>query len=401
MNKAAIASARERRRTGLPLLRYGFRPFFLSAGVWALIAMGMRLGDVSGAIAGGFAFHDATRWHAHEMLFGYASAVVAGFALTAVPNWTGRLPISGAPLLLLSLTWLAGRIALLAPGVLQPIAATIDAAFLPILAVVLAREIIAGRNYRNIPVCGLILLLGAANILFHLEALDVIAANGTGTRMGIGMLSLLIGLIGGRIVPSFTNNWFGRQQLARAAISYPWLGRIVHASSAIGVVVWIFAPDSVIAGLALLTAGVAHTLRLSRWSGWRTWREPLVLVLHAGYAWVATGFLLIGAANLFAPGMTSAGLHALGVGAVGTMTLAVMTRATLGHTGRALQASSGTAMLYAAITVSAAARVAASLVSSAYLPLLIVAGAAWLVAFALFVGIYGPMHLARRAGDAS
>jgi len=380
----------------LPLLRYGFRPFFLGAGVWAVIAMALRLGDISGTIAGGFAFHDATRWHAHEMLFGYASAVVAGFALTAVPNWTGRLPISGGPLLLLSLTWLAGRIALLAGALPQPIAATIDAAFLPILAAVLAREIIAGRNYRNIPVCGLILLLGTANILFHLEALDVIAANGTGTRMGIGMLSLLIGVIGGRIVPSFTNNWFGRQQRARAAISYPWLERVVHVSSAIGVVAWVLVPDSIIAGIALLIAGAAHAIRLAQWVGWRTWRDPLVLVLHVGYGWLAIGFLLLGAANVLDLGIGSAGLHALSVGAVGTMTLAVMTRATLGHTGRALQTSPGTAAVYVAITVSAAARVAAAFVSSAYLPLLIVAGAAWLVAFALFVDIYGPMHLAAR-----
>jgi uncharacterized protein involved in response to NO len=400
MSKAAVASARERRRTGLPLLRYGFRPFFLGAGLWAVIAMTIRLGDMSGAFSDGFAFHDPTRWHGHEMLFGYASAVVAGFALTAVPNWTGRLPISGRPLLALCLLWLAGRVALLISAMPAPVAAAIDTVFLPVLAAVLAREITAGRNFRNIPVCALILLLGTANALFHLEALHFIPADGYGTRMGIGMLSLLIGLIGGRIVPSFTNNWLGRQKLERSATSNPWLERLVHASSAVAVVAWVIAPFAAITGFALLIAGAAHALRLSHWSTWRIWREPLVLVLHVGYAWVMIGFLLLGLACFYDPALSSAGTHALGAGAIGTMTLAVMTRATLGHTGRELRASNGTIVLYAAITASALARVAAGIVTSAYIPLLVAAGLLWLAAFAMFVGIYGTMHLAPRLGDA-
>jgi len=245
--------------------------------------MAVRLGDVSGADWGGFAFHDPTRWHAHEMLFGYASAVVAGFALTAVPNWTGRLPISGLPLLALHLIWLAGRLALLSPDMPLPAAAAIDAVFLPVLAAALGREIVAGRNLRNLPVCGLVLLLGAANVVFHLETLDVLAADGYGIRMGIGLTTLLIGLIGGRIVPSFTNNWLGRQGLERTATSNPMLERVVHAASATAVAAWVFTPDATIAGAALLVAGLAHGARMLQWSGWRTWPEPLVLVLHVGY----------------------------------------------------------------------------------------------------------------------
>ncbi|MBI1213296.1 MAG: hypothetical protein GC190_17660 [Alphaproteobacteria bacterium] len=397
----AIAAARERRRTGLPLLRYGFRPFFLGAGLWAVVAMALRLGDISGSIVGGFALHDPTRWHAHEMLFGYASAVVAGFSLTAVPNWTGRLPISGMSLLALCLLWTAGRIALLTSFLPQPVAAAADAAFLPVLAAVLAREIVAGRNYRNVPVCGLILLLGSANALFHLEAIGLISAEGYGVRLAIGALSLLVGLIGGRIVPSFTNNWLGRQKLARSAIVLPWLERLTHASTVIAFLAWIAAPFAWQTGITLLIAGAAHALRLSRWTGWRAWREPLVFVLHAGYAWIAVGLLLLGFADIFDSAWSSAGLHALGAGAIGTMTLAVMTRATLGHTGRELHANRATVVLYAAITGSAIARVLAGLFAGAYVPLLIAAGAFWLVAFLLFVGVYGPMQLAPRVGDAS
>jgi uncharacterized protein involved in response to NO len=401
MTKTMIASARERRRSGLPLLRYGFRPFFLGAGLWAVFAIAIRLGDVSGELSSGFAFHDATRWHAHALLFGYTSAVVAGFALTAVPNWTGRLPISGGPLLALFALWVAGRLALFTTVLPAPLAATIDAAFLPVLALVLAREIIAGRNMRNIPVCGLILLIGGANILFHLEMLELIPAEGYGTRMGIGLPSLLIGLIGGRIVPSFTNNWFGRQKLPRSATANVWLERAVHTSSAIAIGAWAMAPSAIITGVAFLIAATMHTLRLARWSGWRAWREPLVCILHIGYAWIPIGFAILGSAVLFDPTLGSAGLHALSAGAIGTMTLAVMTRATLGHTGRELHARAGTIALYAAITASAILRVAAGLIWSLNVPLMIAAGALWLAAFAAFVGIYGPMHLSRRVGDAN
>lgn len=399
MSKAAIASARERRRTGLPLLRYGFRPFFLGAALFALVAMAIRLGNVFGIVAGGPALRDPTLWHAHEMVFGYASAVVAGFALTAVPNWTGRLPISGTPLLALCALWLAGRLALLIEFIPPPVAATIDASFLPILAVVLGREILAGRNFRNIPVCALIMLLAAANIVSHLEALDIVPWAGYGERAGIGMLCLLIGLIGGRIVPSFTNNWLGRQGLVRAATPQPLLERFVHVASAVALVAWIVAPDAAPTGVALLIAAGAHAFRLFGWRGWRAWREPLVLVLHVAYAWIAIGYLLLGLAAVADGTLRSAGLHALGVGAIGGMTLAVMTRATLGHTGRLLRANAGTVLIYTAIALSAAARVGAGLLAGAYIPLLITAAVLWLIAFALFVGFYGPMLLAPRVGD--
>ena len=220
------AATRERRHTGFALLRYGFRPFFLGAGGWTVVAMLVRIADVSGFDSGGFALHDSTLLHAHAFLFGYASAVIAGFSLTAVPNWTGRLPISGTPLLALFCLWIAGRVALFLPFIPIAAAIAVDAIFLPVLAAVLAREVLAARNVRNLPVCALVLLLGAANLVFHLEASGVIEPEGHAVRMGVGMLTLLIGLIGGRIVPSFTNNWFARHRLQRDATSSLFLDRI-------------------------------------------------------------------------------------------------------------------------------------------------------------------------------
>lgn len=396
MNESAT---RAKRHSGPALLRFGFRPFFLGAGVWATVAMAVRLADVSGFDSGGFALPDSTLWHAHAFLFGYASAVVAGFSLTAVPNWTGRLPIAGAPLLALFCLWVAGRVALFLPSLPSAAVIAVDAAFLPVLAAVLAREVIAARNIRNLPVCALVLLLGAANLAFHLEASGAIVAEGYAVRTGVGMLTLLIGLIGGRIVPSFTNNWFARQKMPRDAKSGQSLDRLVHASSAVAVLAWIAAPYTLLTAAACLIAFAAHTARLARWRGWRTRTDALVAVLHVGYAWVPIGFLLLGASIALDTPVPSAGLHALTAGAIGTMTLAVMTRATLGHTGRALHAGNGTIAIYAAVTISAASRVATGFVPEFATPLLTISGMSWLAAFTSFVAIYGPMLLSPRLGS--
>ena len=346
----------------------GFRPFFLLASVWAAIAVPVWLA----AYAHGYALRGGVSpmaWHAHEMVYGFGLAAVAGFLLTAIPNWTGRLPVRGAPLAVLALLWLAGRVAMLVPE-----AAFIDLAFTAALIAVVARELVAGRNWRNLPMLVALLLLFAGNVLFHLQV-------HLGLRLGLATLLMLIALVGGRIVPSFTRNWLAK--LGRGARLPAPEGRLDHLAllvtlAALGV--W------VAAGITwpLVAAGVGLAARLSRWRGLSTVREPLVFILHLGYAWLAFGLILLG---LDVP--AGAALHALTVGAVGTMTLAVMTRASLGHSGRALVADGATVAIYALVTLAALLRVLSPLSGGQALLVTSLAGLAWSAAFGLFALHYG------------
>jgi uncharacterized protein involved in response to NO len=380
------APARPERPAVRALFSVGFRPFFLLAGAWAAIAVPVWLAAyVHGYVLPG-PLHPMA-WHAHEMVFGFGIAAVAGFLLTAIPNWTGRLPIRGAPLAALAVLWLAGRIALLVSGAIGPAAAAvIDLAFPAVLIAVIARELIAGRNYRNLPMLAALALLFAGNALAHLQV-------ALGQRLGIATLLALIALVGGRIVPSFTRNWLVK---AKPAVREPApMGKLDLACLlviVIGLAAWVAVPD--LASIPLAAAGAAAAARLSRWRGLATLREPLLFVLHVGYAWLAFGLAYMGLNGLFGWTPPGAPLHALTVGAIGTMTLAVMTRATRGHTGRALTADAATIWIYLLVTLAAVLRVAAPW-SSEYVIATTAAGIAWCAAFTLFVLRYGPMLLRR------
>ncbi|HVJ24675.1 MAG TPA: NnrS family protein [Burkholderiales bacterium] len=343
----------------------GFRPFFLGAAAWAAIAVPVWLA----AYVHGYALRGmpALFWHGHEMVYGFGLAAVAGFLLTAIPNWTGRLPVRGLPLALLAALWLAGRIAMLVPG-----AALLDLAFAAALIVVVARELIAGRNWRNLPMLIALALLFASNLLFHLGIY-------AGLRLGIATLLMLIALVGGRIVPSFTRNWLAKQA-PRTRLPAPESafdrGALLVTLAALGA--WVFS----LAPWLLVAAGIALAVRLARWRGYATLREPLLFILHVGYAWLALGMILLG---LEVP----AALHALTVGAVGTMTLAVMTRASLGHSGRALVADGATRAIYVLITLAALLRVLSPLAGAQTVLVTSLAGLAWSAAFATFALHYG------------
>lgn len=372
---------------GPALFSYGFRPFFLFGSLYAGFAVLVWLPVFTGelALASAFAPRD---WHIHEMLYGTLSAIITGFLLTAIPNWTGRLPLQGTPLIVLVAAWLLGRIAVTFSATIGWLpAAVTDGGFLLLVAAAAAREIIAGGNWSNLKVVSLVVLLATGNICFHLEAHFAGAADYS-IRLGLAVVVMLMTLIGGRIVPSFTRNWLSRENPGRLPVPFNRFDAIVIAASAATLVLWIVMPQSPATGAALTMAGILQGMRLARWAGDRTARERLVLILHLGYAFIPLGFLLLGAAS-FDLVPVAAGVHAWGGGAAGTMTLAVMTRASLGHTGHVLTASRGTQAIYAAVLLAAMMRMAAALAPAYVIPLSVAAAILWASAFLGFGAAYG------------
>jgi uncharacterized protein involved in response to NO len=374
---------------GPTLFSYGFRPFFLFGALYAGLAVLAWLPIFTGELALASAFVPRD-WHVHEMLYGYVPAVVTGFLLTAIPNWTGRLPLQGTPLIVLLLLWVAGRAAVTLSGLIGWLpAALIDSAFFLLVAAAAAREIVTGGNWSNLKVVSLIALLALGNLCFHLEAHFAGSAD-ISIRLGLAVVVMLITLIGGRIVPSFTRNWLARENPGRLPTPFGRFDMIVIVASAAALVLWVALPQTLVAGAALLVAGVLQSTRLARWAGDRTTRERLVLILHLGYAFIPIGFLTVGLAA-FDLVPAAAGIHAWAGGAVGTMTLAVMTRASLGHTGHALIASIATQAIYVAVVLAAVTRIAAALAPQFLTALLVLSAVIWAAAFLGFVAAYGPM----------
>ncbi|MGD1880616.1 MAG: NnrS family protein [Kiloniellaceae bacterium] len=388
------AVPRYRIHKGPALFRAGFRPFFLAAGHWAAAAVPLWLMVFQGDLALPTAF-DFAAWHAHEMIFGFAAAVIAGFLLTAIPNWTGRLPLQGLPLAGLFTLWVAGRVAVAVSAVLGAMpAAAVDIAFLAVLLAAALREIVAGRNWRNLPMLLALVLLIAANVLCHLQAIGIAGTGAMGERLGIATVVLLIGLVGGRSIPSFTRNWLAKRGAAVLPASFAGFDKVCLAATLSALALWVAVPEETVTGALLLAAGALNLARLIRWQGRQTLSEPLVWSLHLGFLWVPIGLALLGCGVIRPDAVPStAGLHALTAGAIGSMTLAVMTRATLGHSGRTLSADGWTAAIYLAVTLAAVLRVVAALTDVAYVPLLHASGGLWSLAFGLFVLRYGALQL--------
>ena len=377
---------RLRNYKGPALLSYGFRPFFLFGSLYAGLAILAWLPIFYGELELSTAFAPRD-WHVHEMLYGYLPAVITGFLLTAVPNWTGRMPLQGPPLLVLVLTWVAGRVAITTSAWIGwEAAAVIDNAFLLLVGAAIGREIIKGRNWRNLKVLIALGVLTVGNIVFHLES-HLVGAADYGIRFGIAATMMLIMLVGGRIIPSFTRNWLVRENPGRLPASFGTFDVISVIAAGAALVMWIAAPDWSVTGAALIAAGILQAVRLGRWAGERTWRDRLVLILHVAYAFVPLGFVLVGLAALgLLP--SGAGIHAWTGGAMGIMTLAVMSRASLGHTGRALVATTSMQGLYLLLVAAALARVCAAIHPVWSGMLLHVAGGAWASAFVGFTLVY-------------
>ena len=393
----ATSAERMRNWEGPALLTYGFRPFFLLGAVWAALAMMLWVFMLAGALSLPTRF-DPVSWHAHEFLFGYLGAIIAGFVLTAVPNWTGRLPVVGWSLGGLVLLWAAGRAAVLMSG-LPPawVAPATDLAFPVVLGAVLLREIVAGKNWRNLVVLALLGVFALANLIFHLEAArGGYAAQGYGLRLGLSAVIGMIALIGGRIVPSFTRNWLVKRGSTRLpAPPMQRFDKVTLLATFLALLAWTLGPHHAATGAGFLGIAALHGARLARWRGHRTVAEPLVLVLHVAYAFVPLGALALGL-SILRPGLIgdASAQHVWMAGAMGLMTLAVMTRATLGHTGQALHSDGPTMAIYAALVGSVIARLLADL-----LPAHIgyeISAVLWVTAFAGFAIFFGPSLLRRK-----
>ena len=388
-------SKRERAWQGHPFFSGGFRPFFLFASLFGVFAITLWLLDLLGYYAINTSLAPV-EWHKHEMLFGYTSAVIAGFLFTAVPNWTGRLPVVGYRLMAIFTLWLAGRVAmLLGESIPYEVTATVDAAFLPVLGAVIVREIVAGQNWRNVKVMVPVLGLGLTNIWFHID----VAIGGTGaapTRMGFTAILILLMLIGGRIIPSFTRNWLARQDPGKLPVPFNRFDAGVTAGSAVAMGLWVFIEQPAL-GALFAVLGLLHISRLERWAGLRTISNPLLLVLHIFYAFIPVGFLTLAVGMWFElPQVNIAALPVFGIGAVGGMTIAVMVRASLGHTGRKLASSAVLNAAMLAIGISMFLRVVGAIWPE-FDWAITGSALAWIVAFGLFAFRVGPWLLVPRA----
>jgi len=377
-------------------LTQGFRTFFFAAGFWAAAALTFWILMLTTGLEAPSRF-EPLAWHIHEMLFGFIMAAIAGFLLTAIPNWTQRLPVSGGPLALLAALWLLGRIACLVSAALPSwLAVAADLSFPATLVGVVAREIVAGRNWRNLPMVAPVALLGIANLLMHLEATGLPVPSGLGWRLGLAAVIVLVSVVAGRIVPSFTRNWLAKRQGAELPAPYGRIDQAALGALHAGLFGWAAFPSFSAIGALLLLGALLNLWRLLRWRGAATTAEPLLLILHLGYGWLVLGAGLLGASMLDDDLPQSAAVHALTAGAIGTMILAVMTRATRGHTGRDLRADRATGLIYILVNLAAASRVAAAFITAWTLPLLIASACFWVAAFGGFLLRYGPMLLGPR-----
>ncbi|AZQ67598.1 NnrS family protein [Silicimonas algicola] len=376
------------RYDGPALLSSGFRPFFLVSILFAAIVIPVWWFVWTGrtSLAGPFTPAD---WHVHEMVYGYGAAVLAGFLFTAVPNWTGRLPTRGWPLMSLLSLWFAGRISVAGLIALPAsVTAAVDQSFLLAVTLMIAREIVAGRNWRNLKVLMPVALLWLLNVLFHAEAI----ASGTadfGRRAGMGVLIFMIMLIGGRILPSFTRNWLAARGHERLPVPFNSFDVLCLATGAVALVAWVVAADTwTYAALAFLAAGL-HLVRLGRWQGTATAKSPLLLMLHLAYLFIPLGFFGTALATC-GVAHPAVGPHLWGISAIGGMTCAVMMRATMGHTGRQLNAGPMLTSAFLLVVGAGAARVADPSISAHGVDGATLAVVLWTLAFAVMATVLFP-----------
>lgn len=385
------ASSSPARGAGFALFALGFRPFFLAAAWFAIGLIALWLTVLAGGLTPGWLAPGI--WHGHEMLFGYGGAVIAGFLLTAVQNWTGLATPSGKPLAAIFLVWLAGRLAFFLPLPAMVLAA-LDLAFLPLLALVLARPLVRQRQLHNYPFPLLLAVLFVANALVHGEALG--ATTGTaslGLDLAAYAIVVMIVIIAGRVIPFFIETRLvgARPHRGKAAQG------IAIVATVLGVAASEWLPPGPLTATLCLLAALIHVMRLAGWHDRRLWSVPLLWVLITGYAWIPIGFVLLAAASIGIPLAGTSALHAFTAGAIGVLTLGMMARVSLGHTGRPMRASPATAIAFAAVNMAALVRVfLPGAFPASYLGWIEVSGGLWIAAFAVFAVTHTALWLRPR-----
>lgn len=377
------------------LLNYAFRPFFLFGALYAVLALALWIAALHGA---GWtpAVADPVLWHAHEMLFGFALGAIAGFLLTAVATWTGRAHICGAWLGALTATWVIGRLAMVAgSGWPVGLVAAADMLFPLLFAGLAAREILGGRSRRNYGIAAIAVAFAGVNLGYHLGLIGVWpTAARVAVLLAAHLVLLLITVIAGRIVPSFTANWLRMRGESALPVVRPMLDRALLAlmiAAGLADSLLVAGAPLLLAASLCLAAAALHAVRLAGWRGPAAKSEPLLVVLHVAYAWLPLGYLLLGLSSLGLPVPRSAALHALTMGGVATMILAVATRVALGHTGRVLAAAPLTVAAYVILNAAVLVRIVSPFVPGSYLVLIDVAAGGWIAAFALFLWVYWPI----------
>ncbi len=372
MNTRIAIGIQEPRRAfrGPAVLASGHRPFFLAAAIWAAAGLAMWVAALAGLLP------MTAAWHGHEMVFGFAIAAISGFLMAAVPKWTGGEVILGNRLLVLFALWLAGRVAMIADT-----AVWIDLLYLPVFASFILADIVRVRNTRNYQVPAMLFGLAALNALYHFYDPTV------ALHAAIYLIAALIALIGGRIVPAFTQNALRMALKRNIECATPrWIEYVAVPSVILVVLAELFLPHSTVGGIAALVAGTVLLVRMARWHSFKTLCMPVVWILHVGYLWVPVGFLLKAAADLGDWFPHSAALHALSAGAAGVMIMAVASRAALGHAGLPLVVSRWTVLAYALVIAGALMRVFAP-----HAHALIPAGILWSLGYAVFAIVYWPI----------
>jgi uncharacterized protein involved in response to NO len=375
------------------LFNLGFRPFFLASGLFALLAIALWVPIFVGWLSLN-SYYGQIGWHSHEMIFGYTTAVVAGFLLTAVRNWTAMDTPQGWTLAALSLVWSLGRILpFFASALPAELIALVDLSFLPALAIGIGVPLVRCGEWRNLFFLPLIALLWVANLLVHLAILGFVPNLAhQAVLLGLDLIVLLIVIMGGRVIPFFTERALERVPIKRWT-AVEWLAIISVIAFTIAEFFFI---DPRVASMLAGVAAIANGIRLCGWYTHRIWRIPLLWVLHLGYGWIVAGFLLkAGSAwGVVPPQFT---LHAFSVGSIGVLTIGMMARVSLGHTARPLKVGPGMAFAFGAVNLAAVTRgLLPILYPQWFLQLVIVSGVLWFVAFAIFVVVYAPILMRPR-----